>query len=140
MEDVVLCDTSSVFGATCLHFCKPVPSNAWAVLQAATGHDTARMKHCMQDAATDLGVELPLTKLQDTASMKEGVPRLKTKAAVTRHTLRVNDHDRRVHLCLRCLCLVHMEFYSWSWKRSRQRARERNRKHLALHMSLARDR
>ena len=25
---------------------------------------TARMKHCMQDAATDLGVGLPLTKLQ----------------------------------------------------------------------------
>ena len=31
---------------------------------------TARMKHYTQDAATDLGVELPLTKLQHTAFMK----------------------------------------------------------------------
>ena len=45
----------------------------------------ARMKHYMQDAATDLGVELPLTKLQYTAFMNEGMPRLRMKAAVTRH-------------------------------------------------------
>ena len=50
---------------------------------------TPRMKHYMQDAATDLGVELPLTKLQYTAFMKEGVPRLRMKAAVTRHLLPV---------------------------------------------------
>ena len=73
---------------------------------------TARMKHCMQDAATDLCVELPLTKLQYTAFMKEGVPRLRMKAAVTRHFLPVllrmieihfpnrDDHDHRVYLCL----------------------------------------
>ena len=48
---------------------------------------TARIKHCLQDAATDLSVELPLTKLQYTAFMKEGVPRLRMKAAVTRHFL-----------------------------------------------------
>ena len=39
------------------------------------------MKHCMQDAATDLGVGLPSTKLQYTAFIKEGVPRLRLKAA-----------------------------------------------------------
>ena len=50
---------------------------------------TARMKHYMQDAATDLGVELPLTKLQYTAFMNEGVPRLRMKAVVTRHLLPV---------------------------------------------------
>ena len=50
---------------------------------------TARMKHNMQDAATDLGVELPLTKLQYTTFMKEGVPRFRMKAAVTRHLLPV---------------------------------------------------
>ena len=82
------------------------------------------MKHYMQDAATDLGVELPLTKLQFTAFMEEGVPRLRMKAAVTRHLLPVllrmieipfpprDDHDRRV-LCLRCLCLMYEEFHSW---------------------------
>ena len=47
------------------------------------------MKHCMQDAATDLGVELPFTKRQCTAFMKEGVPRLRMKAAVMRHLLLV---------------------------------------------------
>ena len=111
---------------------------------------TARMKHHMQDAATGFGVHLPLTKLQYTAFMKEGVPRLRMKAAVARHfllvTLRMigihfpprDDHDRRVFLCLRCLCLMYEEFYSWSGKRSWQRAREPNRRHFALYMSLAR--
>ena len=51
-----------------------------------------------------------------------------------------DDHDRRVDLCLRCLCLMYEEFYSWSGKRSRQRAREQNRRHFALYMSLARAR
>ena len=113
---------------------------------------TARMKHYMQDGATDFGVELPLTKLQYTAFMNEGVPRLRMKAAVTRHLLLVllrmieihfpprDDHDRRVYLCLRCLCLMYEEFYSWSGKRSRQRARELYRRHFALYMSLARNR
>ena len=40
---------------------------------------TARMKHYMQDAATDLDVELPLTKLQYTTFMKEGVQRLRRR-------------------------------------------------------------
>ena len=74
------------------------------------------------------------------------------KAAVTRHLLPVllrmieihfpprDNHDRRVYLCLRCLCLVYKEFYSWSGKRSWQRARELYRRHFALHMSLPRDR
>ena len=51
---------------------------------------------------------------------------MRMKAAVTRHLLPVllrmieihfppcADHDRRVYLCLRCLCLVYKEFYSWS--------------------------
>ena len=44
---------------------------------------TARMKHHMQDAATDLGMEFPFTKLHHKAFMKEGVPRLRMKAVVT---------------------------------------------------------
>ena len=48
------------------------------------------------------------------------------KAAVTRHLLPVllrmieihfqprDNHDRRVYLCLRCLCLVYEESHSWS--------------------------
>ena len=46
----------------------------------------------------------------------------------------------RVYLCLRCLCLMHEEFYSWLGKLSRQRVRELHRRHFALCMSLARDR
>ena len=72
---------------------------------------TTRMSHNMQDAAA-------LTKLQCTAFMDEEVPRLRQKAVVTRHLLPVllrmtevhfpprDDHDRRVYLCLRCLCFM----------------------------------
>ena len=147
----MVCDKSSVFGATCLHICKTVHvlckifERLCGVAERAQA-TTARMKNDMQDAATDLGVELPSTKLQYTAFMKECVPRLRMKAAVTRHLLPVllrtprDDHDRRVYLCLRCLCLMYGKFYSWSGKRSRQRARELYRMHFALYMSLARDR
>ena len=69
IEDLVLCDKSSVFGATCLHLHKTVHV-LFEIFERLSGvasrpqATTARMKHYMQDAATDLGVELPLTKLQ----------------------------------------------------------------------------
>ena len=95
------------------------------------------MKHYMQDAATDLGDELPLTKLQYTAFMKEGVPRLRMKAAVTCHLLPVllrmieihlplRDDYCRVCLCLRCLCLMYEELCSRNFALYMSRARDRS--------------
>ena len=72
MEDLVFCDTSSVFGATCLHVHKTVHVlfeifERLGGVAARPQATTARMKHHMQDAATDLVVELPFAKLQYTA-------------------------------------------------------------------------
>ena len=58
---------------------------------------TARMKHYTQDAATDFSGELNLTKLQYAAFMKEGVPRLRMKAAMTRHLLPVVLRVTEIH-------------------------------------------
>ena len=46
-------------------------SNGLGGVSARPQATTARVKHCMQDVATDLGVELPLTRQQHTAFMKE---------------------------------------------------------------------
>ena len=94
MEDLVLCDKSSVFGATDLQLCKTVHVlleifERLGGVAAQPQAKTARMKRYLQDATTDPSVELPLTKLQYTAFMKKGVPRLRKKAAVTRHILPV---------------------------------------------------
>ena len=93
---------------------------------------TARMKHCMQDAATDLGVELSSTKLQCTSFMKGGLLRI-----IEIHFPPRDDLDRRVYLCLRCLCLMSHKFYSWSGNRSRQRAWEPYHRHFTHCKSLA---
>ena len=85
MEDLVLCDKSSVSGATCAGTQTIVLHEIFERLGGSPARPqatTARMKHHMQDAAT-VGMELPLTKLHHKAFMKEGVPRLRMKAVVT---------------------------------------------------------
>ena len=84
---------------------------------AATSHDSAdealRARCCHRPRR-----QASLDQAAVADFMKEGVP-LRMKAAVTRHLLPVllrmieihsspsDDHDHRVHLCLRCLCLMY---------------------------------
>ena len=96
MEDLVLCDKSSVFGATCLHKCKTVHvffeifDRFGVFCGAATGHDSADEALHARQLPTDLGVDLPLTKLQYTALAEGRRAKVEDEGGrVTRHLLPV---------------------------------------------------
>ena len=108
----------------------------------------ARMKHHVQDDATDLGVDPPLTKLQATALMKERGAKVEDEGggdAPPSPCAPQDDRDpfptpRRPPPPSLPAPDVCKEFYSGSGKRSQQRAREPYRQHFAFFVSLARDR
>ena len=111
----------------------------------------AKLQIWLADAAHELGVEMPFSKL--VLSMLRGDdlrPRLKLKAAKTRalvpialklldmHFAPRTDRELRRHSCLNYLNMAYEELSSWN-ARSPQRLEVFCRRHVLLYLSLSRE-
>ena len=104
----------------------------------------------LQDAAHSLGVPCPFSKLTLGMLRKDGKPRLKAKAAKTRHLVPIvltmlmehfpaaDDRELRRQKCLEYLNAAYLELANWT-EDSASRLEFACRRHVLLYLSLARD-